>query len=225
MEKLAELLAKHFTVYNYDRRGRGDSTDVQPFAVEREIDDIAALIDQAGGTAFLYGISSGAALAMEAAIALPLKVRRLVMYEPPYNDDAGSRQRWREYRRNLSEAIAAGRKGDAAALFMTQVGMPAEAVNAMRQQPFWPMLEAIAPTLAYDAAVMGDEAAVPVQRAAGVSVPTLLVTGGDTYPFMHEAARALAGAMPNARHQILPGQTHDVSPEALAPLLIEFLTA
>ena len=223
--KLAVLLADHFTVYNYDRRGRGDSTDQQPYAVEREIEDIEALIDQAGGMAFLYGISSGAALAMEATIALPGKVRKLVMYEPPYNDDAAARQDWKEYRSKLANAIAEGRRGDAVALFMMLVGMPAEAVSGMRQQPMWPMLERVGPTLAYDAAVMGDEAAVPVQRAARVPVPTLIVTGGESYPFMHEAARALVNAMPNARHRVLEGQTHDVSPEAIAPVLIEFLTS
>jgi pimeloyl-ACP methyl ester carboxylesterase len=108
---------------------------------------------------------------------------------------------------------------------MALVGMPAEAVSGMRQQPMWPMLESVAPTIAYDAAIMGDESAVPVQQAAGVRVPALILTGGATYTFMHVSARSLATAMPDARHQVLEGQSHDVSPEALAPALIDFLTA
>ena len=223
--RLAVLLGDQFSVYRYDRRGRGDSTDTQPFSVAREIEDIEALIDQAGGEVYLYGISSGAALAMEAAIALPEKILRLVLYEPPFNNDATARQVWKEYRRNLDQAIAQGRRDHAVELFMQQVGMPAEAIAGMRQQPMWPMLESVGPTLAYDAAVMGDEAAVPVERAARVTAPTLLLTGGASYPFMHEAARALASAMPNARHQILEGQTHDVSPDVLAPVLMDFFSS
>jgi pimeloyl-ACP methyl ester carboxylesterase len=223
--RLVALLAKNFTVYNFDRRGRGDSTDTQPYAVKREIEDIEALIDHAGGSAFLYGISSGAALAMEAVIALPGKVRKLVMYEPPYNDDAPARQGWKEYRRGLTDALAEGRRGDAVGLFMTLVGTPPEAVAGMRQQPMWPMLEGISPTIAYDAAIMGEEAAVPVQQAGGVLIPTLVMTGGASYPFMHEAARTLTGAIPDARHKILEGQTHDVSPDVIAPEIIKFLAS
>ena len=113
MVQLAELLAPDFTVFHFDRRGRGDSTDTQPYAVQREIEDIEALIDEAGGSAFLYGISSGAALAMEAAIELPGKVRKLAIYEAPYNSDAAARQAWRDYREKLNELIAEGRRGDA----------------------------------------------------------------------------------------------------------------
>ena len=129
MAQLAELLSQHFTVIHYDRRGRGDSTDTQPYALEREIEDIEALIDEAGGSACLYGISSGAALAMEAAIALPNKVNRLVMYEAPYNDDEAARQAWREYVKQLKELLAANRNGDAVGLFMMLVGASPEYVE------------------------------------------------------------------------------------------------
>jgi pimeloyl-ACP methyl ester carboxylesterase len=222
LAQLVALLAPHFTVINYDRRGRGESGDTLPFAVEREIEDIAALIDAAGGSAFVYGISSGAALAMEAAIALGPKIQKLAMYEAPYNADAPARQAWREYRRQLQEALAAGRNGDAMVLFMRLVGMPAEQVPGMRQSPEWPIFEAVAPTLAYDAAAMGEEAAVPVERAARVAVPTLVMDGGASFPFMHTTATALAAAMPQGRQRTLAGQTHDVAPEALAPVLVEF---
>src|SRR4030095_10797659 len=140
MVQLADLLAQHFTVIHYDRRGRGDSTDwrlgaVQPYALEREIEDIEALIDEAGGSAFLYGISSGAALALEAAIQLGDKVKKLTMYEAPYNDDATARQAWKEYRRQLNELVLADRAGDAVGLFMMLVGMPADQVEGMHQHP------------------------------------------------------------------------------------------
>jgi pimeloyl-ACP methyl ester carboxylesterase len=220
----AQGLARHFTVYNYDRRGRGDSTDTQPFAIEREIEDIEALIDAAGGAANLFGISSGGALAMEAAIALPEKVKKLAVYEIPYNDDESFREVWREYRRKLTEAIAAGRPGDAMDLFLKLVGMPAEQVQGMHQHPMWPAWEAIAPTLAYDAAVSGEDSSVPTERAAQVKVPALVLDGGASYPFMHVSALALAKAIPNAQHRTLQNQTHDVSPEVLAPVLVEFFS-
>ena len=118
MTQLADLLAPHFTVIHYDRRGRGDSTDTQPYALEREIEDIEAIIDEVSGSAFLYGISSGAALAMEAAIKLGDKVKKLAMYEAPYNNDETARQAWREYVKQLRELLAAGRNSDAVGLFM-----------------------------------------------------------------------------------------------------------
>src|SRR5262245_18952944 len=118
------LLAQHFTVLHDDRRGRGDSTDVQPFAVEREIEDIEALVDAGGGVAFVFGISSGAALALEAALRLGPKIKKLALYEAPYNDDAAARQAWRDYRKQLEELLAAGRRGEAVALFMMLLGMP-----------------------------------------------------------------------------------------------------
>jgi pimeloyl-ACP methyl ester carboxylesterase len=220
------LLTQHFTVFHYDRRGRGDSTDTQPYAVEREIEDIEALISEAGGSAFVFGISSGAALAFEAALALGGKVKKLAMYEAPYNDDDTARQAWMDYRKQLKEVLAADRRGDAVALFMMLLGMPADQVPGMRQHPMWPMFEAVAPTLAYDAAVMGEDASVPTGRAARVAVPALIMDGGASeWPFMHITAVALANAMPHAQHRTLEGQTHEVAAEAIAPVLVEFFTA
>src|SRR6266496_4864538 len=132
---LSNLLARSFTVYNYDRRGRGDSGDTKPYAVAREIEDIEALIDEAGGSASLYGHSSGAALALEAALRLGKKVKKLAMYEAPYNDDAEAQRAWKEYIKHLTEALAADRRGDAVALFMQYVGTPADQIEAMRHAP------------------------------------------------------------------------------------------
>lgn len=221
MGALAPLLANHFTVIKYDRRGRGESGDTLPHAVERELEDIDALIQEAGGSAFVYGISSGGALALEAAASLGDKISKLAIYEVPYNAEA--RQEWREYHQNLTNALAAGRRGDAVTAFMTLVGTPADQVEGMRHAPVWPMFEAVAPTLAYDAAALGEsDRSAPVERAAAVTVPTLVMAGGETFPFMHDTARALAKAIPNATYRVLEGQTHDVAPDVIAPVLIEF---
>jgi pimeloyl-ACP methyl ester carboxylesterase len=223
--ELTGLLARHLTVYSYDRRGRGDSGDTLPYAVDREIEDITALIDEAGGSAALYGHSSGAALAMEAAIRLGSgTVTRLAMYEAPYNDDPAAQQAWGEYITELTAALAAGRPGDAVAAFMALVGTPAEQIAGMRTSPFWPAMEAVGPTLAYDHThLLGKHAALPVERAARVPVPALVMYGEASFPFMADTARALARAMPRATLRALPGQTHEVAPAALAPVLTDFL--
>jgi len=223
--QLAPLLAEYFTVFHYDRRGRGDSTDTQPYAVEREIEDIAALITEAGGSACVFGISSGAALALEAAIKLGDRVKKLAMYEAPYNSDEAARLAWKAYRKQLAEVLAQGRRGDALALFMLLVGMPADHLDRVRQHPMWPMWEAVAPTLAYDAAVMGEDASVPSEKAASVAVPALVMDGSASYPFMHVTALALVKAMPHAQHRTLEGQTHEVAVSALAPVLVEFFNS
>lgn len=227
MPHLAKLLAPRFTVYTYDRRGRGESSNSKPYAVDREVEDLEALIQAAGGSAFVYGISSGACLALEAAIKLGDKIRKLAMYEPPYNSDKAALQAWKEYWKKLVELLADGRCGDAAALFMGFVGTPAEYVDGMRQAPVWPMFEAVAPTLVYDAAAIGEDRSAPVNRAAKVTVPALVIDGGANLafmPFMHATATMLAKAIPHAQQRTLEGQTHDVNLEILAPVLAEFFT-
>jgi len=221
--ELAGLLARHFTVYSYDRRGRGDSGDTLPYAADREIEDIGALIDDAGGTAYLFGHSSGGCLALEAAVKLGSKVAGLAMYDPPYNDDPAARRAWSEYIRQLSGALADGRRGDAVALFMKYVGMPEAQIDGMRQTPFWPAAEAIAPTLAYDhAGVIGADCRVPTGLAARAGMPALVLSGGASFPFMNDTAAALSRTMPHARHRTLDGQTHDMNPAVLGPVLAEF---
>jgi pimeloyl-ACP methyl ester carboxylesterase len=221
--ELGKLLAPRFTVYGFDRRGRGESGDTLPYAVDREIDDIEALIDRAGGTAFLYGHSSGGPLAMRAAIRLGRKVSKIAMYEPPYNNDPGAQESWSQYLRQLAAALADGRRGDAVALFMRFVGTPAERIDGMRRAPFWPGLEAVAPTLAYDhAAILGEPWSVPAGLAARVSVPALVMAGDASLPFMPNAARVLSRAIPQAELRTLEGQTHEVSPGVLAPVLAAF---
>jgi len=225
MVPLATLLAPHFTVITYDRRGRGESTDTQPFAPQREIEDIEALINEAGGEACLYGISSGAALALEATLKLGDKVKKLALYEPPYNDDEAARQALRNYNKQLAEVLAEGRKGDALGLFMMLVGMPPEHLEGARKLPMWPMCEAVAHTLPYDAAALGEDGSVPTEKAARVTVPTLVMDGSASFPFMNTTAMALAKALPNGEHRTLEGQTHEVAAPAIAPVLVEFFNA
>lgn len=219
---LLPLMTQNFTVYHYDRRGRGDSTDTQPSGVAREIEDIEALIDEAGGSAYVFGISSGGALAFEAARVLGSKVKKLAIYEAPYNDDDEARQAWKGFRQALQQALAENRRTDAVELFMQLMGVPAEGLEEMHHYPMWPMWESIAPTIAYDAAALGEEAAVPVEKAADVQVPALIMNGDASYPFMQASAETLANTLPNAQHRTLEGQTHEVAVEALAPVLVEF---
>jgi pimeloyl-ACP methyl ester carboxylesterase len=221
---LVARLAQHFSVFAYDRRGRGESGDTMPYAVEREIEDIDALITEAGGSAFLFGHSSGGALALEAALQLGgEKVKKLAIYEVPYNDDREAKLAWRAYIQQLTEALAADRRGEAVTLFMQYVGMPDEQIEGMRHSPAWPSLEAIAPTLAYDhAAILGEDASVPIKRAAQVRVPTLVMNGGASYPFMYETARTLSRVILHAQLRTLEGQDHGPADEVLAPVLETF---
>jgi pimeloyl-ACP methyl ester carboxylesterase len=221
--QLAALLAEHFTVYNYDRRGRGDSGDTTPYAVEREVEDLDALIDAAGGSAFVWGTSSGGGLALEAA-ASGLAISKLALWEVPYSLDE-SRRPPADLVERYDEMIADGRRGDAVEYFMAKVvGLPPEFVAFARTQPFWQAQEALAHTLAYDATIMGDYS-LPTERAAAVTVPTLVIAGKESFPFMRETARALANTIPDGQHRTLEGQEHNVDPAVLAPVLVEFFEA
>ncbi len=220
---LAKVLSEHFTVYNYDRRGRGDSGDTLPFAVEREIEDLEAVINDAGESAFLLGASSGAVLALRAA-AHGLPITKLALWEPPFNVDEDGPRQQKEYQTRLNELLSEGRRGDAAALFMALVGMPPEFIAQARRSAWWPAQEAIAPTLAYDAAAMGDSL-VPVKLAASVTIPTIVIDGGESEPFFYAAAQALVAAMPNAQHISLDGQPHNVDPNLLAPVMVKFFSS
>ena len=217
---LAALLAPDFSVFNFDRRGRGPSGDTPPYAVQREVEDIGAVIAAAGGSAFLFGSSSGAALALEAA-ASGLPVTKLALWEPPYIVDPAYRPPADQVAR-YDRMIAEGRRGDAVEYFMVQVvRMPAEFVAGARNEPWWGATEALAHTLAYDATVMGDYS-VPVERAASVVAPTLVLAGGADFPFMLETAPALADAIPNGRVRLLEGQGHNIDMTVLAPALKQF---
>jgi len=224
MPKLAPLLAPRFNVYVYDRRGRGESGDTLPYSKEREVEDIAALIQEAGGSAFLVGLSSGGALALEAA-ASGLDIKKVAAYEPPYVA-AGGQEGGTEHERQLKSLLAAGHRGGAVRYFMrSMVGVPAPFVIMMQLMPWiWRKMKAVAHTLPYDAAVM-NEFKVPAGRLASIQIPTLLMHGSKTDVRLQRAARAVADAVPGAQHRILEGQTHNVAPTVLAPAVVEFFTA
>ncbi len=218
---LAAQLSEHFTVFNYDRRGRGMSGDTVPYAIEREIEDIDALITEAGGSASVFGYSSGAILALMAA-ARGLTITKLALYDPPFLADAESSRRFKDLVGQLAELIASGRRGEAVELYQTQaVGIPAEVVTQLRQAPFWPSLEDIAHTLVYESTLMGDIPKLS-DRMASIPVSTLVISGGENEARMLQAAQAVADVLPNAEYRSLSGQTHDIIPEVLAPVLVEF---
>jgi pimeloyl-ACP methyl ester carboxylesterase len=221
---LAAALQDRFTVLNSDRRGRGDSADTAPYAVEREIEDLDALIAEAGGSAAVFGYSSGANLALKAA-AEGLAITKLALYEPPFVVDESHPRPPADLSARLAELIAAGRRGDAVELYQTEaVGMPEEVVARMRNAPFRAGLEAIAHTLVYDAAIIGD-LTLPTELLASIRTPTLVIDGENSVPVMRAAAGAVAEGLPNGRRSTLPGQTHDINPEATAPVLADFLAS
>lgn len=223
--ELAQLLATHFTVYSYDRRGRGDSTDTKPYSVKREVEDLTALIDAAGGSAYVYGKSSGASLALEAASSLGGKIKKLALYEAPYNDAEGAAKEWKAFRSKLDELLSANRHADAVTAFLKFAGVPDDALVKLKTSAAWPGMVAMAPTLAYDNAVVGDDRSVPAGRAANVKATTLVMDGGAsvaTMPFMRPTADKLAKVIPNAQRLTVDGQGHDVSAKVLVPILVKF---
>lgn len=225
---LAAILAEHFTVYTYDRRGRGDSGDTAPYAVDREVEDIEALIAEAGGSADLYGISSGAALALEAAHR-GLPIGRLAVYETPFIVDHARAPIPEDYVPRLHELIAADQRAEAVTLFMrTGIGLSPLIVTMMRFMPAWSTLKKLAHTLPYDAVIIeAEQKGRPLSptRWDAITAPTLVIGGGKSPEWMRNGVRALAAVLPNAHRQELPGQTHLVKPKALAPVLLRFFTA
>ena len=219
MDALAHHLSQAFTVFTYDRRGRGESTDTLPYAVEREVEDLSALIGQAGGEAGVYAISSGVALTLATAAA-GVGISRLALYEPPFLAEFEDTGRAEAYTAQLNELLDAGDRGGAVALFMSRVGIPQQMIDGARSGPGWPRFEAIAPTLAYDDRLL---AGGRVPRAAStISTPALVLSGSASPQVLQDAAKATAAALPNAEHRTLEDQTHDVAPEAIGPVLIEF---
>ncbi|RST08173.1 alpha/beta hydrolase [Streptomyces sp. WAC07149] len=225
---LAGLLGERFTVVTYDRRGRGDSGDTAPYAVEREIEDLAAVITELDGPVRVMGMSSGAVLALEAA-AHGVPMKELALYEPPFVIDGSRPPVPSDYVEQLDTAIAEDRRDDAVTLMLTAaVLVPAEFVGQMRASGIWSHFAALAHTLPYDARVMGDTMSgnpLPADRWAAVRIPVLAIGGGASDPWLQSGARALAALLPEGLHRTLDGQTHDVDPAVLAPALAEFFGA
>jgi pimeloyl-ACP methyl ester carboxylesterase len=223
--KLAPYLEDRFTVYTYDRRGRGGSGDTAPYAVAREVEDIAALIDHAGGRASVFGSSSGASLALESA-RQGLQIDRLALYEAPMIVDGSRPPVGDRYVERLDELIRASRRGKAIKVFMREgIRVPAAFVHLMPLLPVWGRLEAIADTLVYDSTIVEEHlhgAPLPEQRWSTVVIPTLVAAGGKSPRWMQNAMEALADALPNAEHLTVERATHIVKASQLAPVLTEF---
>lgn len=217
----AKVFSQQFTVYNYDRRGRGDSGNTLPYAIEREIEDIEAMIDAAGGQAYLYGHSSGAILALEAAMRLGDKVSKLVMYDPAYASDVVDQNEFIELSQGLDKLLDNGKNDEAINLFLEGIGIPNEVIGGMRQSPQWATMVALAPTLAYDTTLARD--LPPIARASQLTKPVQIIVGEESPVSMHEVANRLSGAIPNGKYSLLAGQDHMPNPEVLLPLLSSFL--
>ena len=214
--KMAEELAKSFTVYNYDRRGRGDSGDHADYGVQKEVEDLAALCAAAGGKPFVVGQSSGAALALEAAAA-GVPMAGLYAYEPPFTQEDPNGKTDPDFRERLEAFRANGQRDEAVAYFMRTVGMPGFAVAVMKLFPMWKTMRGVAHTLPYDAAVM-DGFRVPA-RYAKVKVPTVVAFGSKTAPPLKAGARAVAAKVPKARLEEVPKANHGIKPQAMRPAL------
>jgi alpha-beta hydrolase superfamily lysophospholipase len=218
---LAAVLSATTTVFNFDRRGRGDSGDTPPYAVDREFEDLQAVIDAAGGSVSVYGTSGGAIFGLQAA-ARGLPITRMVLWEPAYVLPGSRPPVPADYEDRLRELLAQDRRGDMVELFLTDaVGIPAEFVAQIREYPGWAQQEAVAHVLVYDAMVVGDFS-VPRGELAGVATPTLVLDGGTT-PWLSQSADAVAAALPQAERATLTGQQHNVEPEAIAPAITRFL--
>ncbi|HET9013119.1 MAG TPA: alpha/beta hydrolase, partial [Gemmatimonadaceae bacterium] len=222
---IAPLLASHFTVYAYDRRGRGESGDTRPYAMARELEDLNAVIRETGDSAFVFGSSSGAALAMQ-GVAAGLPIRKLVLYEPPLGESRPGGPSLEESRRQLEALVASGDRAGAVRYFLATVfGAPRAFVIAMPvlMPRTWAKTKSVAHTLPYDFAILGDRS-VLAERAKAIGVPTLVVGGGKSPAFLQRAVESVARALPNARAVLLPGQSHDASAaaKALTPVLTDF---
>lgn len=218
LRPLAALLSADFTVHTYDRRGRGESGDTAPYDPVCEVEDLAAIIEVAGGSASLYGVSSGALLALQAAADCGITIPKLALFEPPIGD--GGQDADDDTAAVITELLAEGRRGDAVEHFQTAIGIPAEMVAGMRDEPFWPELEAVAHTLPYDLTIAAETSLGLLPK---VTIPTLVIDSEGSSGDLPAWARAVVEALPDARHRSLPGGWHDVSAEVLAPVLRAFL--
>ncbi len=214
----AKAFAKEFTVYNYDRRGRGDSGNTLPWTVEREVEDIEALIDAAGGTAYLYGHSSGAVLALEAALRLGNKVPKAVLYDASYVHDAAEKTQYALLGRTIHQLLEDGANAAAMRTFLQGIGMPRVFVSLLPLFPGWRTMKALAPTLAYDIALTSD--VPPLARATQATVPIQILVGQKSPTSLHTVANQLTQAIPHATFAELVGQDHMVGAKALLPQLV-----
>ena len=221
---LASLLKMKFTVFTYDRRGRGASSDIQPYAIEREIEDIDALIKEAGGSVYIYGKSSGAILSLDAAADLK-GIKKLALYEPPFIVDDSRPPLPDNFIQRLNGLLASEQKDEAVELFLKLMGTPEISIGKIRLTPAWSKLKAIAHTIPYDMIIVKDyEKGKPLSNKlwSEVKIPIIVISGEKSPVWMQNSRHALLDIFPEARNQTLKEQTHDVNPEILAPVIIKF---
>jgi pimeloyl-ACP methyl ester carboxylesterase len=218
MPQLAQALSQHFSVFTYDRRGKGASTDTLPYAVDREIEDLQALIGLAGGSAHVHGFSSGAILGLLAA-ERGIGIGKLSLLEPPLRVGAAAPPSG--LGGEVARLIVTGRRGGAYERWLTGIGVPPDMITGMRQSPLWPALEASAHTLIYDSLIPG---AMPPDRLAAITTPTLVVASESSDDRLRNWARGVAQALPAGSARFLPGTWHGVPAEHLAPALTQFFT-
>jgi len=224
MGAMTRQLSGRFTIFSYDRRGRGDSTDTPPWSIDREVDDLAAIVDAAGGSSYVYGVSSGAALSLEAA-RRGIGITKLALYEAPFIVGDTQPALDPEFIPTLRAALAAGRRGEMVASFMKLVGVPTVGRVMMRLMPVWSKLKAVAHTLPYDLSIVEpfqQGHPLPADRWSSVAMPTWVGRGGKSPAWMQNAMQALADRLPSATLHTLDGQTHMVKAAVQAPMLIEF---
>lgn len=219
--KMAPMLEEHFTVITYDRRGRNESGDTKPYSTEREVEDLEALVNEAGGPVYMVGFSSGAALTLRAA-AKKLNIKKQLLYEAPYVMNMGGHNPPADAEEQFKKLIAADKRGGAVKYFMKDlIGMPAFVPAIMSITPVWSKLKGVAHTLPYDAAVMGDYT-IPNNLAAGVTIPTLVV-GGEKSPIqLRNAVQALNKVIPGSQLKMLKGEDHNVSAKAIVPVMVDY---
>jgi pimeloyl-ACP methyl ester carboxylesterase len=220
---LAAELAADFTVYTYDRRGRGETPDAE-FSQAREVEDLESIVKEAGGSAYVFGSSSGAMLALEAANA-GVGATKLAMYEPPLIVDGTHAPAPESTLPEMRRMVAENRRGDAVKAFMKSVDVPGFAILMMQLMPVWKKLKGVAHTLPNDLVLvegLRQGRPLPTDRWTTATMPTLVADGGKSPEYMRNSAAALAKVLPNARHETVPGQTHLVKAKALAPVLRAF---
>lgn len=227
-EKLPQHLSDNFTVYSYDRRGRSESGNTLPYSPQKEYEDLQAVINEAGGNAYVYGISSGAALALEAANA-GVKMEKLALYEAPYITDDSRSPFPENYLKSLTEFAEQGENAKAVKYFMrTGIGVPAFVVWMMQLMPAWKQMKQLAHTLPYDTEILGDTGSgkpFNKEKWSNVTMPTLVLSGNKSAKWSQNSMQHLATVLPNAKHHTLKGQSHIVNPKVLAQELILFFNS